>query len=169
MTSEWVTTQRIAIEQFLYREARLLDERRLDEWLGLFTDDGVYWIPFDPKDDPLADPSILYDDSELRFQRVCRLQHGPAYSQMPPSTTLHVVTNIEILGGDESSCEVSTALVVHEVRAGDHRQHGLGYQHVWPARCTYMLRRAEEKFMIDKKTVLLASRALPVPNLTFIL
>jgi ethylbenzene dioxygenase beta subunit len=32
------------VEQFLYREARLLDERRFHEWLALFTDDVRYWM-----------------------------------------------------------------------------------------------------------------------------
>ena len=33
------------VEQFLYYQADVLDERRWDEWLGLFTDDGYYWMP----------------------------------------------------------------------------------------------------------------------------
>jgi len=46
---------RSEIEQFLYHEAWLLDHGRLDEWLGLFTDDAMYWIPLEANQaDPLT-------------------------------------------------------------------------------------------------------------------
>ncbi|HWM76977.1 MAG TPA: aromatic-ring-hydroxylating dioxygenase subunit beta, partial [Methylomirabilota bacterium] len=43
------------IESFLYREADLLDERRYEEWLELFTEDAHYWMPLRrnvPRDEP---------------------------------------------------------------------------------------------------------------------
>jgi hypothetical protein len=50
-------------EDFLSHEAELLDQRRFEDWLKLFTEDGIYWIPVEDGTDPLLEPSILYDDS----------------------------------------------------------------------------------------------------------
>ena len=53
-----------AVVEFLYREARLADEARYAEWLALWTDDGVYWVPAttDPGADPDKHISHIYDN-----------------------------------------------------------------------------------------------------------
>ena len=72
---------RSEIEQFLYREAWLLDHGRLDEWLGLFTDDATYWIPLQANQaDPLTTSSIVYDDRRLLEVRVRQFQHPRAHA-----------------------------------------------------------------------------------------
>src|SRR2546425_9131919 len=54
---------RPAIDQLLVREAWLLDHQRLDEWLGLFTDDAVYWVPLQmDQAEPFTTASLIYDD-----------------------------------------------------------------------------------------------------------
>jgi 3-phenylpropionate/cinnamic acid dioxygenase small subunit len=85
------------VEQFLYREARLLDERRFDEWANLFTEDGVYWVPtrHDQKS-PDECVSIFYDTRDVMAARMRRLNHPDAHIQAPPSGTTHLVTNIEL-------------------------------------------------------------------------
>ena len=58
---------REAAEEFLIHEARLLDERRFREWMGLFTEDGTYWVPAAPdQKSPLDQASLFYDDREFR-------------------------------------------------------------------------------------------------------
>ena len=60
-------------EDFLFEEARLLDERLFEAWLHLFTEDGLYWIPIVEDADPTTQTSILYDDSALLQMRVHHL------------------------------------------------------------------------------------------------
>jgi 3-phenylpropionate/cinnamic acid dioxygenase small subunit len=83
------------LEQFLFREALLLDERRWDEWLQLFTDDGFYWVPLVPEQqDAKNHVSLYYEDAILRQMRVRRLRHPRAFSQEKPTRTSHVVGNV---------------------------------------------------------------------------
>src|SRR5437773_1767250 len=74
------------IEAFLYREARLIDEHRYDEWLSLWTDEAIYWVPCNEDDtDPERQVSIIYDDRVRLGERVARLQSGAAWAQEPKS------------------------------------------------------------------------------------
>jgi 3-phenylpropionate/cinnamic acid dioxygenase small subunit len=105
------------IEAFVLREARLLDERRFGEWLELFADDGVYWIPTKPNQaSPHEALSIIYEPKSLLAVRVERLQRGEMHVQMPPSRTVHHVSGIEI-----SEMEARSALIVAEWRNADER------------------------------------------------
>src|ERR1700730_2891660 len=111
-------------EQFLYREARLLDERRFREWLELFTDDVRYWMPgrstrypkvskaiviFDPDRDREGglsrenELSILDETKETLGRRIARLETGMAWAEDPPSRTRHLLSNIEVEPGDMAS------------------------------------------------------------------
>jgi 3-phenylpropionate/cinnamic acid dioxygenase small subunit len=156
-------------EDLLYREARLLDERRLEEWLELFTADGMYWVPIEDDVDPELEPAMQYDDAEQRAMRVYQILHLPHYAQLPPSRTVHVVSNVEVenaAAGDEAT--VRCSLVVYELRSGDHLQLGLGEQRTLAARCEYRLRR-EEGWRIALKKVMLIDRELPIHNLSFLL
>ena len=105
------------IEAFVLREARLLDERRFGEWLELFADDAVYWIPTKPKQmSPHEALSIIYEPKSLLALRVERLERGDMHVQTPPSRTVHHVSAMEVDGDD-----VHSALVVAEWRAGGSR------------------------------------------------
>ena len=77
---------------FVVREARLLDERRYDEWLELWTDDGLYWVPLVPdQEEALQHNSHLHEDKLLRTLRVERLKSPRAFSQQPPSRAHHLL------------------------------------------------------------------------------
>jgi len=85
------------IEQFLYYEARLLDERCWDEWLKLFTPDGMYWVPLVPgQTDPMNHASLFYENAMLREIRARRLESARAFSQQPQSRTAHLIGNVMI-------------------------------------------------------------------------
>src|SRR5437764_3464317 len=109
------------IEQFLYREARLLDSRRFHEWLELFTEDVRYWMtarsnryPRSSKAITILDPAryvkddltredelaLLDETKETLAARVARLDTGMAWAEDPPSRTRHLITNIEVEAGD---------------------------------------------------------------------
>jgi 3-phenylpropionate/cinnamic acid dioxygenase small subunit len=77
---------------FVVREARLLDDKRYAEWLDLWTDDGIYWVPLTPEQtEGIHHNSHLYEDKLLRELRVERLKSPRAYSQQPPSRALHLL------------------------------------------------------------------------------
>ncbi|MFO1319239.1 MAG: aromatic-ring-hydroxylating dioxygenase subunit beta [Burkholderiales bacterium] len=83
--------------RFVYREARLLDEKRFDEWLALFTEDGCYWVPLAPdQTDPILHTSLAYEDALLLKLRVERLKSPRAFSQQPPSRPHHLLQAPEV-------------------------------------------------------------------------
>ena len=86
-----------AVEQFLYRQADLLDSKRWADWIGLFTDDGVYWMPPDTSYTTWdGTPAIFAEDKNLMRVRMGRVLHPDAWSQRPLWGTNHVVSNVVI-------------------------------------------------------------------------
>ncbi len=153
-------------EDFLYREVGLLDEGRLDEWLGLFTEDGRYRLPIASRDDPL-EPALVDDDRERLAERVFRLTSTQAHAQLPPSQTVHDVHNVRLEEPAGDEVLVRCNLTVHEVRVGGPEQVGLGRLRVLPGRAVYGLRLGPP-LRIRSKTVYLLERELPLPNIAFI-
>lgn len=77
---------------FVYAEARLLDERRFQDWLDLYTEDGYYWMPLSPgQTDPIMEGSLMYEDRLLLRVRVERLAGQRTYSQQPTSRSHHLL------------------------------------------------------------------------------
>jgi 3-phenylpropionate/cinnamic acid dioxygenase small subunit len=81
-----------ALEDFVYHEARLIDEKRFDEWYGLFTDDARYWMPL-TRGQPNGETytSLFDEDSLLLKVRIERLRTPNAFSQQQPSFCQHVL------------------------------------------------------------------------------
>lgn len=161
------------IEEFLFHEADLLDDCRLDDWLKLFHKDGYYWIPIDPDADPVREPSVLYDDEYMREMRVHQLVHETSHwSQIPPSRTVHSVSNIRVGAPQaDASIEVRCNLIVTELRSAGPRtiQYGLGEQRAIAARCVYRLMKDAGTWLILLKKVVLINRDEPLDNLTFMI
>jgi 3-phenylpropionate/cinnamic acid dioxygenase small subunit len=157
-------------EDFLFEEARLIDERQFTQWMELFAEGGFYWIPIVEDSDPTRETSILYDDDALRELRVAHLLHERNFAQIPPSRTVHQVTNVQVwheVGQEEAL--VRCNLVVHEIRTGDHLQLGLGDQRALASKCEYRLRYQEDCWRIALKKVVLINRHVPITNLSFLL
>lgn len=77
---------------FVYDEARMLDEQRFEEWLQLFTEDGHYWMPLTPgQTDPVLQGSLMYEDRLLLRVRIERLAGQRTYSQQPTSRCHHLL------------------------------------------------------------------------------
>ena len=77
---------------FVVLEARLLDAKRYEEWNALFTDDAMYWVPLVPdQEDGINHTSHLYEDRLLRELRIERLKSPRAFSQQPPTRSLHLL------------------------------------------------------------------------------
>ncbi len=137
---------RAEIERVLYHEARLLDHRRLDEWLALFTDDATYWIPLEANQaDPLSTSSIVYDDRRLLEVRVRQFQHPRAHARVPPPRTVHQVGNVQVLEADGRAARVGSTLVLIEYRRERQR--------VWGALVEHRLRRTDQGWRIAAKRV----------------
>jgi benzoate/toluate 1,2-dioxygenase subunit beta len=157
------------VEALLFREARLLDERRFHEWLELFTDDCRYWLPMGlGEPDPARDVSILYDDRQRMELRVQRLTGKYAFAQEPPSDTCRSLTNLEWSEpADEPGVDLAVRGVVTILALRrDHVETIAG-------RCWYHLRRVEERagasgWRIALKRVDLLARNQALHNLSFI-
>ncbi|PPR11925.1 MAG: Biphenyl 2,3-dioxygenase subunit beta [Alphaproteobacteria bacterium MarineAlpha11_Bin1] len=139
---------RADIESFLYREVRLLDERRFAEWMNLFAKDGYYWVPAYPgQKDPYETVSIFFDDRELMKTRLSRLHHPQIHAQKPPSRTCHFVSNVEI---DEAYGEPGEILAYSTLMMLEYR---LDKQTTYGGRCRHLLRPKDDDFLIAWKRV----------------
>ena len=136
------------VRRFLHHEAQLIDQRRFEDWLALFADDGYYWIPSRPgQTDPKTIPSIIYENRPLLEIRVRRLLHPKAHAVLPTPRTLHVVGNMEILDQDPARDEwrVTSNLLVVE--------HQDSQKRLFAGYCEHRLRPADGGFKIALKRV----------------
>lgn len=158
-------------EDFLFLEADLLDRRAYDDWLKLFTPDGVYWLPMDENADPQLQSSILYDEPKMREMRVHQLVRKVHYAQHPASRTVHSVSNVRVLpSGRDDEALVRCSSMIAEMRAGNYLQLGLGEQRLFAGQCEYRLRRnGDGALAIALKKLVLMNRDTPIINLSFIL
>ena len=155
-----------AVVEFLYREARFADEARYAEWLSLWTDDGVYWVPAstDPGADPERHLSHIYDNRARIDTRVKLLQTGHRYSQEPASRMRRLISNVEVhpTDGGELVAESNFALAELSIQA----KHEV---HWWVGRATHSLRPVDGALRMSGKKVVLVNAAEPLPNLAFLI
>lgn len=136
------------VEQFLYREAWLLDERRFEEWRDLFAEEGHYWVPARPDQETWAtDVSLFLDDRQNIQARIDRLRHPRIHAQTPPSRTVHAITNIHLAAEQPAppALHVCSVLAMAEWRAGQHR--------TYHGRVQYSLIECDDSFLIKLKRV----------------
>lgn len=154
------------VQELLHREARLLDDGQLEQWLELFTDDAQYWLPIGDEDDP-REPSLIRDTRAGMEERVFRLTKTLAHAQNPASRTQHDVTNVEVRELADGLLEVLCHQTVHEMRRGDVFHVGLAEPRVLAARCRYVVVPGPQ-WRIREKTCRLLNRENPMYNLTFV-
>jgi 3-phenylpropionate/cinnamic acid dioxygenase small subunit len=150
-------------ERFLIYEAGLLDTRRFREWMGLFAEDGTYWVPALPdQEDPFGQASLFYDDRDLMKTRIDRLEHPRIHVQTPPSRTAHLLGNTIVEQADEAKGEylIGSTFIMVEYRDDQQR--------VFAGRQHHRLRRDGASFLIVQKRVNLincdgAFEAMAVP------
>lgn len=120
---------RATAEAFLYREARLLDQGRFDEWLDLYCVDCVYWIPAVPGGgDPRREVSIALDDRRRLEDRVVWLRSAFVWSQIPRSRTTRLITNVEAIR-DGSDLVVRSSFALYDIRGSHCNTHVGWYLH----------------------------------------
>lgn len=93
-----------ALVDFVYAEARAIDEKRFDEWQDMFTEDGRYWIPLTRgQPDGRLHTSLMYEDRLLLKVRVERLRSPNAFSQAAPSWCQHVLQQPRVESRDDAA------------------------------------------------------------------
>ena len=164
------------VEQFLYREARLLDERRFHEWLELLTDDVRYWMagrtnryPRRSKAIAILDPdryveddltqegelAILEETKQTLSQRVARLDTGMAWAEDPPSRSRHLITNIEVESADAANeVKVYANVLVYRSRAESVQDFYVGARRVLLRRVAGAWKIAGRKITLDQNVLL---------------
>ena len=154
---------RETIETFLYREARLADENRYDDWLQLWTDDAIYWVPVNVDDyDPEQHLSIIYDDRERLQDRIDRLNSGAAWAQTPRSRMRRIISNVEIDRTDSrGDIVVRSNFVLGELRRRRLTNYYAGQVH--------RLRPTADGLRMAFKKVMLVQNDQPIHNLTFLI
>jgi 3-phenylpropionate/cinnamic acid dioxygenase small subunit len=119
------------VEQFLYRQAACLDGKQWQEWIDLFTADGIYWMPPDASYETWdGQPAIFAEDKNLMTVRMLRVLHPDAWSQRPLWETNHVVSNVMIRkAAKNGDVEVSSRFHMLELRRDDVRHFAGSYLH----------------------------------------
>jgi p-cumate 2,3-dioxygenase beta subunit len=156
---------RAEVEDFLYREAALLDEWRLEEWLQLLTDDATYAVP--PNDRPNADSKdtlfILADDIVRIRERIKRLMSPECHAEYPHSRTRRFVTNVRIVEQNGDHVTVAANFICHRYRRYERiREYTGAYR--------YVLKRVGGDLRIkDRRVVLDAHELGSLGSVSFIL
>jgi len=118
------------VEQFLYRQAELLDGKHWQAFIELFDDQGVYWMPVTPQQTEWeGSPSIFAEDRRMMEIRKGRVGHPNAWSQAPDWETSHLVSHVtlESVGDD---IVVRSRFHMMELRRDEIRHFGGRYRHV---------------------------------------
>jgi 3-phenylpropionate/cinnamic acid dioxygenase small subunit len=148
------------VHHLLVAEAELLDDRRFDEWLGLFTDDVEYVAPVrvlkkNPGPD-VMDANLLFDENRASLTlRVKRLATDVAWAEDPPSLTRRMVSNIRVQPGSaEGELEVKSNLLLFRSR-GDGGSHDIiaGQREDTLRRIDGALRIARRRIVVDQASL----------------
>jgi p-cumate 2,3-dioxygenase beta subunit len=146
---------RAQVEDFLYREAALLDAWKLDEWLALLTEDARYLVPSnDAPDGNPADTLFLVADDIARIRgRVTRLKDPQAHAEFPHSRTRRLVTNVRIVERAGEELAVEANFVVYRFRRDERVGQFVG-------RYRYRLRSVDGEIRIARREAILDSQEL---------
>ncbi|WP_414528536.1 aromatic-ring-hydroxylating dioxygenase subunit beta [Nodularia chucula] len=150
-------------QALLFREARLLDAAKFDDWLSLFTNNCLYWIPSIPGGgDPKTEVSIAFDDHRRLEDRVFWLQCGFAHAQIPRSRTNRIISNIEIFSCTrKQEVKIYSNFIIHAFRQGQTQILAGCYRH--------RLQQQDGKWKIALKQVNLINGDQGHENLSFLL
>lgn len=147
-------TLRELVEDFLFKEAELLDDWRLDDWAALFTEDARYVVPTTdlPEGDPTRD-LVFIDDNIIRLRaRVNRLNSRHAHREYPWSRTRRFVSNVRVEETTDGELSVASNVLVYRFRSGE------GAPYV--GSINYILRRDGGSFKIAYRRAVLDLEAL---------
>jgi biphenyl 2,3-dioxygenase beta subunit len=156
------------VEQFLYHEARLLDDRKFDEWLDLLTDDIHYWMPIrrtttmrEIENEFTAPGAMAFFDDDKTYLtiRVQKMSAGNAWSEDPPSRTRHFVSNIRIVEIQGDDITIDANFHLYRTRLDSEEDSWLG-------RRKDVLRRVDGNFMIACRHIFLEQTLIKSQNMS---
>jgi 3-phenylpropionate/cinnamic acid dioxygenase small subunit len=165
--------RRQEIEDFLYHEAELLDDRRVREWLELFTEDARYCMPirYNPLERPEAlnqelsksNEAYYFNDTKATLRiRVERLYSKQAWAEMPPSRTRRLISNVRVKSDDGSDVEVHCNFIVYRTRMERDEDIFVGTRQD-------ILRRVRTDLKIARRTIILDQAVLGAKNISIFL
>lgn len=161
-TSQLDVELRLRINEFYARETMLLDDGRLDEWLGLLAPDVRYTMPFPESsthpvdDDDGLPPFLLFnDDYESLKLRIVRLATGLAPGETPRTITQRLVSDILVTDVSDQELSVRSSVMVFLVRHERHESFFIGKRQD-------VLRRDEDSgLLLAARDITLAHSVLP--------
>jgi p-cumate 2,3-dioxygenase beta subunit len=156
---------RAEVEDFLYHEAALLDEWRLDAWQELLADDACYYIPSNDQleSDHRRALFLIADDRERIRQRIIRVLDPNCHAEFPKSRTRRMINNVRILKVESDLISVAANFVCYRFRRYERVREYVGSYH-------YVLRRAGDTFRIKERRVLIDAHELgSLGSVSFIL
>ena len=164
------------VEQFMYREARMLDNRQFHEWLELLTDDIRYWMPVRSNRYPVSSKAIsildgsryeeeevskegelaiMDEDKDSLTRRIDRLDTGMAWAEDPPSRTRHMISNIEIEpGSSENELTVYSNFLMYRSRAETEQDFYIGCRQDTLRKVGSQWKIAYRKIVLDQNVLL---------------
>ena len=150
--------------ELVYLEARLIDEKRFDEWYELFSEDALYWMPL-TRGQPLgeAQTSLYYEDKLLLKVRIERLRHPNAFSQQQPSFCQHLLQQPALESADPAAgeCVLRTPFLYVEAQ--------LDRQFLLAAVAYHHLVSSAGEWRIGMKKVELLNRDAALPSIELLL
>ena len=158
------------VQAFLYREAELLDERRYEDWLDLFTDDAHYFMPMRRNvshDEPEreftregADVNWFDEGKDTLTRRVRQLRTGIHWAEEPLSRICHMVSNVQVLHATAAEVGVKSRFLIYRNRVETETDVLVGKRED-------LLRRVSGGFKIARRRIVLDQSVLLAKNLTF--
>jgi len=151
------------LEHFYYEEAAMLDERRFEEWVDLFTDDTHYWMPIrrtrtlNELDKEFSAPGGLayFDDDKAMLEtRVRKLGTGYAWAEDPPSRTRHNVNNVRVVEDRGDELVVETNFHLYRTRLNSEEDTWIGLRRDTLRRVDGSFKIADRKIFIDQTIIL---------------
>jgi 3-phenylpropionate/cinnamic acid dioxygenase small subunit len=163
------------VEDFLFGEAELLDERRYEEWLELFTEDARYWMPMrrnvpaDELDREFTreglDVNWFDEGKDTLTRRVKQIRTGVHWAEQPPSRICHMVSNVQILhrspaGPSPTEAAIKSRFLLYRNRVETETDFLVGKRED-------LLRRVNGDWRIARRKIILDQNVLLAKNLTF--
>ena len=157
------------VTEFLYAEAELLDERRFDEWLELFTEDAQYWMPMrqniqsgeEHREYTSNTEGISWFDEgkETLKSRVDQIKTGQHWAEEPISRVCHMVSNVQIIHGTPPEITVKSRMLVYRNRLQDETDFFVGKRQD-------VLRKVDGLWKISQRKIILDQNVLLAKNVT---
>jgi 3-phenylpropionate/cinnamic acid dioxygenase small subunit len=152
---------RDSAEELLYREASYLDQKKWKEWLSLYTEDALFWMPawaseYETITDAELELNLIYLKGRHHLEdRVFRLETGESFASVPMARTAHVVGGVLVEALQGNDLPVSASWIVHSFGLHGGITRGGRYE--------YLLRQTSEGLRIARKKIVMIDDKLAGP------